>query len=464
MRFALAKSVFATVLTTVMLSAAPPACGESVFDKLKKQAKDSLDQNKKQAQKTVEDSAGVDTSQSPASYRADLEQKWKACYGQMMTSSEYQQCASICNAARQSIADSEPASLGNKATWQRCQDSHAKALSSAPARKLSAKEKAQGLPAGALPGWQKVESTAKVGGVDVTNASAVRADTERMRSECQARRKEGNQFGYCATTCSQSSQKIYDASNGIADNGVAWQKCKGVYDSAMGVAKVVNGDTSAPAAKPDATTAPIAAPATTKTAQKPAAKPAPKSSLTATAADKAAADKYAQQCAANYHLSGTYDCQCMREKYLAASLVVREKAIQTWETTGEPYLRDQIDRAKAAGKDSKFPQKRYDEGKTNAYATPRQDEVSLQLTSNGGEAPLCYSQANIAKTKKAECLSGNWGKKTAMGTPIDGKYCACFSEKYADAMLNGTDGGQVTGVATSACDTESPLYKMQAGK
>jgi hypothetical protein len=113
MRFTPAKSVFASVVTAVMLSAAPPACGESVFEKLKKQAKDSLDQNKKQAQKTVEDSAGVDTSQSPASYRADLEQKWKACYDQMLASSEYQQCASICNAARQSIADSEPASLGN---------------------------------------------------------------------------------------------------------------------------------------------------------------------------------------------------------------------------------------------------------------------------------------------------------------------------------------------------------------
>jgi hypothetical protein len=462
MRFALAKLVLASVLAAVMLSAAPPASGESVFDKLKKQAKDSLDQNKKQAQKTVEDSAGVDTSQSPASYRADLEQKWKACYDQMLASSEYQQCASICNAARQSIADSEPASLGNKATWQRCQDSHTKALSSAPAKKLSAKEKAQGLPAGALPGSQKLESAATVGGIDVTNASAVRADTDRMRSECQARRKEGRQFGSCATTCSQSSQKIYDASNAIADNGVAWQTCKGVYDSAMGVTKAVSGDNSAPAAK--AAAAPAAAPAATKTAQKPSAKPAPKSSLTATAADKAAADKYAQQCAANYHLSGTYDCQCMRDKYLTASLVVREKAIQNWETTGEPYLRDQIDRAKAAGKDPKFPQKRYDEGKTNAYATPRQDEVSLQLTSNGGEAPMCYSQANIAKTKKAECLSGTWGKKTAMGTPIDGKYCACFSEKYADAMLSGTDGGQVTGVATSACDTESPLYKLQAGK
>ncbi len=356
MRFALAKSVFASVVTAVMMSAAPPACGESVFDKLKKQAKDSLDQNKKQAQKTVEDSAGVDTSQSPASYRADLDQKWKACYDQMLASSEYKQCASICNAARQSIVDSEPASLGNKATWQRCQDSHAKALSSAPAKKLSAKEKAQGLPAGALPGSEKLESAATVGGVDVTNASAVRADTERMRSECQARRKEGRQFGSCATTCSQSSQKIYDASNAIADNGVAWQTCKGVYDSAMGIAKAVSGDNTAPAAEPATAAAPAAVPAATKTAQKPAAKPAPKSSLTATGADKAAADKFGQDCAANYHLSGTYDCQCMREKYLAASLVVRERAVQDWETTGEPYLRDQIDRASAAVKYTTFAQ------------------------------------------------------------------------------------------------------------
>src|SRR5687767_5951961 len=249
MRFTIVESALVSVFAAMILSVAPPASGESMFDKLKKQAKDSLDQNKKQAQKTVEESAGVDTSQSPASYRADLEQKWKACYDQMLASSEYQQCASICNAARQSIADSEPASLGNKATWQRCQDSHTKALSSAPAKKLSAKEKAQGLPAGALPGSQKLESAATVGGIDVTNASAVRADTDRMRSECQARRKEGRQFGSCATTCSQSSQKIYDASNAIADNGVAWQTCKGVYDSAMGVTKAVSGDNSAPAAK-----------------------------------------------------------------------------------------------------------------------------------------------------------------------------------------------------------------------
>jgi hypothetical protein len=471
MRLALAKSVFVSVLAGVMLSAAPPVCGESVFDKLKKQAKDSLDQNKKQAQKTVEDSAGVDTSQSPASYRADLEQKWKACYDQMLASNAYQQCASICNAARQSIADSEPASLGNKATWQRCQDSYGKALASAPAKPLSAKEKAQGLPAGALPGSENVQAATTVGGVDLTNADSLRADTERMRSDCQARRKENSEFTYCANICSQSSQKISSSSSAVTRNGQAWQRCKVVYDGAMGVTQVVSGDTSTPTAnpvaKPAATPAvtPAATPAASvKTAQKPAAKPAPKSSLTATAADKAAADKYAQQCAANYHLSGTYDCQCMREKYLAASLVLREENIRDWETSSEPYRRAQIERLKAEGKNPANLQKLYDEEKAGAYGTPNADAVSLKLTAQGGEAPMCYSRTNIVKMQKTECLSGS-RPKTTMGTPIDEKYCSCYSEKVASLMID----DQLTGTlvpqqALLACDTESPVYKLKAGK
>lgn len=462
---ALRSSVLISILAGVMLSAAPPISAESVFDKLKKQAKDSLDQNKKQAKKTVEESAGVDSSQSPASYRADLDQKWKACYEQMLTSDEYKQCASICNVSRQSIADFEGAAASNSATWQRCKDSHDKALVSAPAKNQSAKEKAQGLPAGTLAGSQKVEAATTVGGVDVTNASSVRADTDRMRSECQARRKEGSQFTYCANTCSQSSQKISNSSNAVASNGAAWQKCKGMYDSAMGAAKVVSGETSTPAAKPVAAT-PVATPAASSapTAQKPAAKPVAKSSLTPTAADIAAADKHVQGCAANYHLSGTYDCPCLRDKYIAASLLLREESIHDWETSGEPHRRAQIERLKAQGQNPVHLQKLYDEQKAGAYGTPNEGAVTLRLTAKGGEAPLCYSRANIVKMQKKECLASS-RPKTTMGTPIDEKYCGCYSEKYASLLIDdGLTGTILPQQALTACDTESPVYKLKAGK
>src|SRR5262245_2228511 len=104
----------------VLLFGSQPAASENVFDKLKKQAQGTLDKTKKQteqtldeskqdAQKTVEESTGMDGKTNAAGLKADADNMWKQCYEQLLTSEEYRSCATVCNAARQTITDFEGA-------------------------------------------------------------------------------------------------------------------------------------------------------------------------------------------------------------------------------------------------------------------------------------------------------------------------------------------------------------------
>lgn len=362
------------LLAGAVLTASAPAIGESMLDKLKKQAKDTVEQNKKQAKQTVQEAAAIDETVTPSSLRADLERMWQECYAQSAQSTEYRKCASICNAASKSILDSTAASAANQTTYQKCKISHGAALGSAPTVVQTEKEKQLQLPAGALP-----------------------------------------------------------------------------------------KETSTPAAKKPAATPAAAVSATSvKPAAKPVTSPVPANGASPNASVKSDAAAFANECQKFPQYSDTYDCKCLGEKYLTTSSTLYAQQRQEWDSTGKAYAEDRLARAKkmAAEKGSgtalAYEQKRYDEAVKASTANPPADVVKLYLFSKDGEGKQCLSSSSMVQSQTEQCLNSPM-KKTALGTPRDATFCACYGKKYA-AMMQGDFPAQAASTAINYCDPKSPLY------
>ncbi len=478
----------AIALASVMWMASPVVHGENVFDTLKKQAQGTLDKAKKQpkqlaeqgrqdAKKTLEESIGIDAAASPGQLRDDAARMHKQCYENVLAGPEYRECATTCNVASLSMADAEPASRGNKATWQKCKDSHTVALNSAsPSTEQSDKEKQLKLPAGTLA--VKSASTAQgdtSGAADESKGEAalLKGELTRMRDECRSRRQDGAKFSYCATQCDLSHQKIHDSSKAAEANNEHYMKCVDRYEAAVGAlasaqatAADSGGGSTAAKAKtassvPDASSS--AKPAV-QTASKPKSLLAA-ANVTLNEADRAAANAYADGCAKNHDMSGTYNCKCMGEKYQRSAAMIRAERIHSWETVGERDLLKRIEIAKQSGKQAQvtYYQEQYEKSKSGLHAVPEYSHVANRLTGPGGEAPLCYDRQALIKHHSAQCMSPG-AKTTPMGTPIDAKYCNCVGTEVAANLIDrGLEGMPVKSNALLKCDTSSPLHKLQPG-